>query len=188
MSRLVFTGGHYPGMWDRFRHYGPSASRFDHHLPPIGGDAREQERGIMYLATGDVAFNTCIAECFQETRRICPRERTPAMVVFALARDICLLDLRGTFSTRVGASMAIHAGPRSVARLWSRLLYASYPAIDGLLYRSSMNGGANAIALYERAQGAIPDTCLLHRLLCDPLLAPALAGAADTLGYLIVDD
>lgn len=30
--RIYFRGGLHPTRWDRFRHAGPTAARFDHHL------------------------------------------------------------------------------------------------------------------------------------------------------------
>ena len=79
--------------------------------------------------------------------------------------------------------MAINSGLRSRARRWSRAIYAAYPAAQGLYYESSMDGNAPAVALVERAEAALPAHPLFHRALADPLFLPALAGAADELGY-----
>jgi hypothetical protein len=40
-----------------------------------------------------------------------------------------------------------------------------------------------SVALYERAEGAMPARPFFHRTLADPLLLPALIDAADDLGY-----
>ena len=68
MARLCFVGGEFSTSWDTFRFYGPTTSRFDHQLPDEQGRARVQDRGIMYLATGEEAIPTCLAEVFQATR------------------------------------------------------------------------------------------------------------------------
>jgi len=188
LTRLVYTGGEHPGAWDLFRHFGPTSSRFDHHQLDDEFHSYTQDRGIMYLARGPRAFVTCIAECFQEQRKIKRFVDAPAVATFETARALELLDLRGVFSTRMGASMAIHTGSRSIAREWSQLLYDCYPEVDGLLYGSSMHGGEDAIALYERAHAAFPRHALNQKLLSDPLLKPALADAARELGYKIADD
>ena len=100
--------------------------------------------------------DTCAAEIFQATRRIDRIRNAPALAVFALQAPVTLLDLRGAFATRIGASTAIHSGPRSRARAWTRQLYEAYPNVQGFQYGSSMNGHAPAIVLNERAQGALP--------------------------------
>lgn len=58
--------------------------------------------------------------------------------------------------------------------------------IDGLIYPSSMAGGGDAIALYERAGQALPSEPILDRLLADPALTMALLKAAEAIGYDIV--
>ena len=54
-----------------------------------------------------------------------------------------------------------------------------------MYYASSMHANAPAVALYERADGAMPAHPFFHRALADPLLLPALADAASVLGYAI---
>jgi hypothetical protein len=46
-----------------------------------------------------------------------------------------------------------------------------------------MHANAPAVALYERAESALPRAPLVHRPLTDPALSDALAAAARTLGY-----
>ena len=80
-------------------------------------------------------------------------------------------------------STAINSGPRARARRWSQALYAAFPEADGLWYASSMHGGAPALALYKRAEDALPPTPFFHRALGDPLLRVVLENAAAELGY-----
>jgi hypothetical protein len=186
MARLCFAGGPFPTSWDAFRFYGPTTSRFDHQLPDEEGRAQRQGRGIMYLATGQEAIPTCLAEVFQATRVIDRHARDPVLGGFELAAPVTLLDLSGPFATAIGASMALHAGPRPRARRWAQQLYEAYPAIDGLLYCSSMYGNAPAIALFERGARAIPARPVFHRELRDAVMTSILNETARVIGYAVV--
>lgn len=94
-----------------------------------------------------------------------------------------LLDLAGTWPTKAGASMAINSGRRDRARAWSLRVYEDYPAVEGLHYASSMDSNQPAVALYERAQDALPVRPLFHRALADPGLTGAVARAALLFNY-----
>lgn len=110
LARIYFAAGPHPSHWNQVRSFGPTAARWDHHLPNAHGAGVEQERAVYYCAP-DV--DTCAAEVFQSTRRIDRTRNAPGLVVFALREAVTLLDLRGTFATKMGASTAIHSGPRS---------------------------------------------------------------------------
>ncbi len=174
--RVYPAAGPRPVAWKDFRFFGPTNSRFDHHDPL----ATAQAKGILYAARDPT---TCLAEFFQATRIIDRFSGAPWLVAFETTRSTPLLDLTGTWPTRAGASMAINSGPRPRARRWSRAIYAAYPAIEGLLYGSSMHANHPSIALYERAQSALPAAPAFHRALSDPALLPRLNAAADGLGY-----
>jgi hypothetical protein len=174
--RIYLRGGRHPTRWNTFRAYGPADARFDHHAPP----PRVQERRILYAAE---RIRTCLGEVFQRRRDVDADFGEPWLVGFTLTAPVRLLDLTGSWPTRAGASMAINSGPRARARRWSRAIYAAYPQAVGLYYASSMDGNAPAVALYERAEPALPVLPFFHRALADPLLLPALADAADDLGY-----
>jgi RES domain len=174
--RIYFRGGRHPSGWSSFRSFGPAERRFDHHLPP----PRNQDRAIYYAASEPV---TCVAEVFQGHRRIEVLTDLPWLVGLRLVGDLRLLDLTGRWPTRAGASMAIHSGPRSRARAWSRAMYEAFPEVHGLLCCSSMDANRHTVALYERARGAMPRRPELHRALSDPGLEPFLQDAARALGY-----
>jgi RES domain len=175
--RIYHRGGAHPAAWNRFRHFGPVPTmRFDPHSLP----AREQSRGIVYAALG---VYTCFAEVFQETRTIERYRGGPCLVGLELARSVSLLDLTGTWPTRAGASMALSSGRRDRARAWSARIYEDYPEVEGLYYPSSMDGNQPAVALYERAQDALPAWPLFHRALADPALDGAVARAALLFDY-----
>jgi len=175
--RIYFRGGPHGSLWSRLRTFGPTSSRFDHHLRPPS----EQDRGILYAA---LHGPTCFAEVFQETRLIDRRSREPWLVAFRLRRPIELLDLTGSWPTRAGASMALNTGPRFRAREWSRSIYEAYPWADGLLYPSSMAGNQAALALYERGtRDALPKHPSFHRPLVDPSLRWMLGTVAHDFGY-----
>ena len=180
LARIYFATGPHPSHWNQFRSFGPSAARWDHHLPDAHGAGVGQKRSVYYCAP-DV--DTCAAEVFQSTRRIDRTRNAPGLVVFALREAVTLLDLRGTFATKMGASTAIHSGPRSRARTWARELYDAYPDIQGLYYGSSMNGHAPAVALNERAHRAMPEQPQFHRALNDDMLVEVLQQIALRLSY-----
>jgi RES domain len=180
LARIYFAAGPHPSRWNQFRSFGPVDARWDHHLLNAHGVAAEQSRAIFYCAP-DV--DTCVAETFQATRRIDRTRNAPWLVVFALHEPITLLDLRGAFATTIGASTAIHSGPRSRSRAWARELYDAYPDIQGLHYGSSMNGHAPAVALTERGQRAMPQLPQFHRGLNDDMLVEALQHVALRLSY-----
>ena len=185
VARIFYTGGNYPTTWDAFRYFGPAASRFDHHQLQAGKPA-VQNRGVMYLATGERSIPTCLAEVFQATRIIDRHHNQPILTIFKLTRDIRLLDLSGPFCTAMGASTAIHSDPSSKAQRWSVRLYDAYLGIDGLLYCSSMFGNAPAIALYERALQSIPTRPLFHRSLSDPALHQVILSTSARIRYAVV--
>lgn len=167
--------------WNDFRYWGPgSGARFDHHRLDAEGSPQTQSRGVLYGA--DQAI-TCIAEVFQHARVIDRTLDDPYLCVFTLSRQVRLLDLTGTFVTRMGASLAIHSGPRNRSRRWAAALYDAYDH-DGLLYWSSMHTGATAVVLTERAAAAMPATPDFNRPLADPSLTDAVDACASRLGYL----
>lgn len=179
--RVYYRGGPHPTAWNAFRFFGPVASaRFDHHELPAG----ESERGILYGATEPDAIATCVAESFQEDRMLNRWHRDPWMVCFALGDELPLLSLRGKWSTRAGASMNINSTERrDLVQGWSRSIYEAYPEIGGLLYASSMNSNAPAVALYERTQETLSSRPLFHRPLSDPALEHMLKRMCRTIGY-----
>jgi hypothetical protein len=179
--RIYNRRGPHPTAWNASRSFGPVASaRFDHHEMPVG----ESDRGILYGATNPDAIATCVAESFQEDRTVNRRHREPWLVCFTLGEDVSLLSLRGKWPTRAGASMNINTSERrNVAQGWSRSIYEAYPNVGGLLYASSMNSNAPALALYERAEGALSSRPVFHRPLSDPALEDVLKRICRDIGY-----
>jgi hypothetical protein len=177
--RIYFTGGTHPAVWNGLRFFGPTAARFDHHDDP----PRVQAKGILYAAREGT---TCLAEVFQATRVVERVPKAPWLVGFALERDVTLLDLTGLWPTQAGASMAINSGPRPRAQRWSKLIHATYPNIDGLLYASSMHANKPAVALYERAQNALPGAPVFSRALADSAMLRRLSRAAAQVAYGLV--
>jgi len=182
LARVYYTGGRHPRAWNAFRYAGPVNARWDHHLTNSSGEPKSQERGIYYAARD---AKTCLAEAFQQTRRIDRAFQAPWLVVFETVSPLVALDLTGDFATRMGASMAIHSGSRERARGWARDLYEAFEDIQGIQYASSMNGGAAALALNERALKVplFPSHPLFHRALADDLMLDPLKHAAQALGY-----
>ena len=100
-------------------------------------------------------------------------------------RSLRLLDLRGEGAWKAGATQAICSCPsRAISQEWARYFYESDPELDGLIYGNADNG-ADAIALFERADGALS---LEHDLaLADPRLRTRLLAAAAALQLVVVE-
>ena len=181
VHRIYRRGGAHPTLWNAFRHFGPTASRFDHHLLDDDGRPHEQPRGVIYLARD---ITTAIAEVFQQERLIDRAEGQPWLVSSELSRDLSLLDLSGTFPLRAGGSMKLVSGPTVHARAWSRGFHDAYPDAHGLLYPSSLTNRP-AVVLYERASTPSPfvEPPRFHRALRDALLMEPLRNAAREIGY-----
>jgi hypothetical protein len=178
--RVYARGGDHPGTWNGFRRYGPVGSaRFDHHLAP----PREQERSVLYAA---LDIPTCLAEAFQATRTINRTRREPWLVGFRPTTTLRLLDLQSAWPTRAGGSMALASGRRDRARRWSQAIYAAYPTAQGLWYPSSMYAGHACVALYERAESAVPARPSLHLSLADPRLDTPLHHVAADINYRLI--
>ncbi|HEX8170267.1 MAG TPA: RES family NAD+ phosphorylase [Thermoanaerobaculia bacterium] len=175
----VFTrGGTYAVEWNELRHYGPTASRFDHH--PDGTPRVHHDRGILYAAEQHF---TAVAEFFQATRAINRDLNKPWIVQFPLTQPLSLLDLTGGWMLKVGGNSAIASGEREQSRKWSRVFHEAYPDADGLCYRSSLNAEWIAYALYERATRAFPKDPVVHAPLTDARIEPLIALAAAESGY-----
>jgi len=141
-----------------FRTSGPF-SRFDHHEPG-------QRRGIHYSA---FSLSGCVVEVFGDTGVVEPQARHLALI--RTTRPLQLLDLRGSGAMRAGSVAALSAiADRDLSQAWSRYFYTSH-AVDGLLYSNAHNG-ESAIALYDRAEGAI--SCIRDLALDAPLLRSRL--------------
>jgi RES domain len=183
LARVYFTRSRHAIPWNALRHTGPLNSRWDHHVPNARGESHAQPRGIYYAAAD---ARTCLAEVFQDTRRIDRAFQAPWLAIFKTSRELDVLDLTGDFATRMGASMAIHSGSRTRARGWARDLYQAFPAAQGIRYAASMHGGAPAFALNERAlEGGplFPAHPEFHRALADDAMLDPLKHAAWALGY-----
>ncbi len=141
-----------------FRTGGPF-SRFNHHEPG-------QRRGIHYSA---FSLSGCVVEVFGDTGVVEPQGCRLALI--RTTRPLQLLDLRGSGAMRAGSVAALGAiADRDLSQAWSRHFYTSH-VVDGLLYSNAHNG-ESAIALYDRAEGAI--SCIRDLALDDPLLRSRL--------------
>ena len=173
LVRVHSVGGDHPLAWDAFRGFGPTKSRFDHHTLP----ARVQDRGIIYVARGQTAFTTAIAEYFQDDSGagvgpIDTRRNSVTLSMFRLVEDVPVLDLDSGWITRAKGNQAIKSGPRDVARAWARAVYEQYGTeLMGLAYTSAVWGPGWCVALWEVARDALPVSPDSSRLMSDPAMA-----------------
>lgn len=175
--RIFRRSGAHPVAWNEFRAWGPvKTARFDHHVPPT----RTQGRRILYAAT---LVDAAVAEAFQPGRVIDVDLGEPWLVGFTVLEPPRLLDLTGLWPTAAGASTNINSGPRERAQRWARAIYAAYPEVAGLWYGSSMHANTPCVALFERAEHALPSTPIVALPLADPLLEDDLRRIAHRLRY-----
>lgn len=182
LARIYLAGGRYPSRWNAFRTVGPvAAARFDPHPPTDDGVPLEvPDCGVLYAG---LTLQTCVAEAFQASRVTDRRTGRPWLAIFRAERALRLLDLTDTWPTRAGASQAISSGPRHRARAWARVIRAAYDDLDGLWYRSSMDGGKPALCLWVPALDAMPRSPLANLPLDAAGLALPLARASRAVGY-----
>jgi len=151
-----------------YRNYGP-LHRFDHHRHPNGAPAIDADRAILY---GGLSLSCCIVEVFGDTGIIEPGTKWIAVV--NLQRPLILLDLREPAAMQAGTVAAVSMdADRNITQQWAKYFYdnpAIYGNIDGLLFSSAHNA-EDAIALFERSEGAL----LLRRGTTMPLRDRAIA-------------
>jgi hypothetical protein len=166
--------------WNKLRHFGPVAARFEPHPPPPG---EHPTRGVWYAATSPT---TAFAEVFQRTRRIRLND-TNRLTSARLSRPVRLLDLtgdpgQGAWATRAGASMKLSTGRHDYSSAWAPEICAQFPDLDGLAYRGAMEGGLSVV-LFFPAAAAMPTSVVTSRALNDPALSSRIAGVCDRIGY-----
>ena len=128
---------------------------------------------------------TALAEVFQPGRVVEPAAPNgPYLTIWTATRILRLLDVRGTWPLRNGASHAINTGPHPVCWRWSQAIAVHPHTVDGLLYTSSMTS-SDATALFLPAADSFPANPELSLPLSDPGLAGALHAAAERIGYTI---
>lgn len=179
MVRIHGTVGPNTLPWHALRHFGPTANRFDPHPPP---PRTHPDFEVSYTA-GTV--DTALAEVFQHGRAITPAApNSPYLTIWESRRPLRLLDLRGTWPIRAGASHVINTGPQPVCRQWAHAVAVHPARVDGLLYTSSMTG-ADSAALFLPAADTFPASPELSLPLADPGLVGVIIGAAQRIGYAI---
>lgn len=170
--------GDHPLMWNDLRRHGPLPSaRFDPWPPP----PQDRETGAGYFAF-DVA--TCLAEVFQETRRINAREPGYQLSAFTPTRALSLLDLRGDYPIQMGASHTINGGHKNRCRQWACALATVHPDADGMLFHAMT--GKDCLVLWEPGSDAFGEAPDFSRPLQDRGLARTVATAAQHINYLYI--
>lgn len=172
-----------PGEWNNtaltFRRHGGPRLRFDHHRD-AEQNPDDQSRGIHYSAR---SLEGCLVEVFGDDGLISTQDRR--LGALRVGSSLRLLDLRGEGAWKAGATQAICSCPsRAISQEWARYFHETYPELDGLIYGNAHNG-ADALALFERADGALK---LEHDLaLADPRLRSRLLAAAAALQLVVAD-
>lgn len=184
MVRIHGTSGPFALPWHRLRHFGPTRSRFDPHpiYKSAGAPAFHPDFAVTYAAA-DV--DTALAEVFQRGRVIEPAgPNNPYLTVWRPVRPLELLDIRGAWPIRAGASHALNTGPQSVCRRWAHAIATHPRRVDGILYASSMTG-RDAVALFLPGADSFPVTPELSMALSNPGLVQVISAAADRIGDVV---
>ncbi len=177
LTRIHGTSGQFALPWHELRHFGPLAARFDPHPLPVGLHAGY---AVLYAAAD---LDTALAEVFQRGRVVQPAApNRPTLTVWKPARNLRLLDIRGRWPVRQGASHVLNTGPHGVCRQWAHAIADHRPPVDGILYTSSMTG-RDAVALFLPAGDSFPSTPELSLPLEHPGLVGPIAAAARRIGY-----
>lgn len=109
---------------------------------------------------------------------------SPYRTIWAPQQSLRLVDLRGDWPIRAGASHVLNTGPLPVCRQWAHAIAVHRLHVDGVLYCSSMTG-ADAAALFLPAADSFPRSPELSLPRSDPGLVGVLAGAAERIGHAI---
>ncbi|WP_236796891.1 RES family NAD+ phosphorylase [Amycolatopsis sp. GM8] len=186
LVRIFTSRGHHPQRWNSFRHTGPLPhGRFDPQRPGHGGSpVYDPGNGVVYFG---LSVRTSVAEVFQTTSIVDRQTKGPHLVVVRPTRTLRLLDLSGLWPTRVGASQEISSGPKNITQVWAREIRETIDDIDGVWYRSSMDGGGPAVCLWDPPAGealpAEPDVLLP---LDHPGLDIPLGRVCEQLNYILL--
>ncbi|RLV56093.1 RES domain-containing protein [Aeromicrobium phragmitis] len=172
--RIHATGGEHPSAWNALRNWGPLVTaRFDPWSPP----PTKHDDAVGYFGWD---WATCLAEVFQTTRSIHVEPgRGVLLTGFQPQRSLSLLDLRGEYPVRVGASHLINSGPRHRCRAWAQALRQAHPNLDGMVYTGI--AGRSCVVLYTAE--VFPTSPTFSRQLHDPAIAAHVADAAHQIGY-----
>ncbi|GAA3824634.1 MULTISPECIES: RES family NAD+ phosphorylase [Amycolatopsis] len=187
LVRIFTAGGNHPQQWNTFRYTGPLPhGRFDPQPPSRDGRAvTDPGHGVLYFG---LTVRTSVAEVFQTTSLVDRRTRLPRLVVVRPSRPLRLLDLTGLWPTRVGASQEISSGPKKITQAWARAIRAAFPELDGLWYRSSMDGGHPALCLWDPPAGkALPLAPDVLLPLDHPGLDVPLGRVCEELNYVLLN-
>lgn len=156
LVRIFTAHGNHPQQWNTFRYTGPLAhGRFDPQPPGRDETAvHDPQHGVLYFA---LSVRTSVAEVFQTTSTVDRKTRGPRLGIIRPARTLRLLDLTGLWPTRVGASQEISSGPKKTTQAWARAIRSAFDELDGVWYRSSMDGGGPTLCLWDPpAASALP--------------------------------
>ncbi|SFK40620.1 RES family NAD+ phosphorylase [Amycolatopsis sacchari] len=186
LVRIFSAGGSHPQRWNTFRRFGPLPhGRFDPQPPGHGGaPAEDPGNGVAYFG---LSVRTSVAEVYQTTSIVDRHTNAPQLVVVHPSRTLRLLDLSGLWPTRAGASQEISSGPKQVTQAWARAIRAAFDDLDGLWYRSSMDGGGPSVCLWDPpAAGALPAEPDVLLPLDHPGLDIPLARVCEQLNYVLL--
>ncbi len=147
-----------------------AAARFDHHE----GTGATELRGIIYAG---LTLDCAVVEAF-DVGVVEPGTKHLARIL--PTRELTLLDLRGRSAMRAGTVAAIASADHALSQQWGRYVYENpdiYGEVDGVFYASAHNGD-DAVALCERADGALECPPTHDAPLTDPAVLTAIRRSA----------
>lgn len=161
--------------WNALREFGPlRTARFDPWLPPPG----PRDTGVGYFGFD---WATCLAEVFQVKRQVDLTQPGSQISAFRPTRPVRLLDLRGDYPIKVGASHKINNGPKNVCREWAVAFSAAVPNLEGMIFTGM--AGRDCVVLYDPAKDAFGPAPLFSRALDDDVIRDRVAQAAASINF-----
>lgn len=189
VARIYAAGGDHPSTWRSFRTFGPVPTmRFDHHLRP---ERPGERRAVSYCApaavrraTGNDPLETCLAEVFSSTAVIDLSQGQPWFTIWVAARPLRLLDVVDCrWITRARGNAAISSGEHAQSQKWAKAIHHAYQDVDGIYYETSSIPMRRSVALFERAETALPAAPEVNVPLNHAGLRAAVKRVANDLGF-----
>jgi hypothetical protein len=107
-----------------------------------------------------------------------------SVAVVTVKRDLRLVAFHGEGLARIGATAGVSSGPYAVSRAWAAALHGHPSQPDGIRYRARHDDDGFAVALFDRAGGAVEVESTAG--LTSPETRSLLAGWLDRYGIGIV--
>lgn len=183
----LYFGGPNPGL--RFNDPGPGAA---HPLappaPPGAAPDASSYRVCYFGRSPETAFVEVFFRRLPSVAVAWSELAARALAEVRLAREVTLVCLAGPGLLRLGVSADVVAGrDYAPAQAVARGLWRHPARFDGLEYPTRHDTGERSVALFDRAQDAVPADAVVHAAALDPR-GPLVAAGIRRYGFPVFDD